>query len=104
MTLVRSEEEFQNLVRRLELALDASLIGVWEHDLSLNELTWDAHMYRLYGRDNPGGTVDSSLWSSAIHPEDLDRARADFESAAKRKGDYSSEYRIVLPDGAIRHL
>ncbi len=104
MKPVRSEEEFQNLVRRLELALDASLIGVWEHDLSLDRLTWDARMYRLYGRDDPGGAVASSLWSNAIHPDDLAQARADFENATRRKGDYSSEYRILLPDGTIRYL
>lgn len=104
MKSVRSEEEFQSLVRRLELALDASMIGVWEHDLLTEELVWDAQMFRLYGRDDPGGPVEASLWNNAIHPGDLAGAQADFASAVAAKGDYSSEYRIMLPDGAIRYL
>jgi diguanylate cyclase (GGDEF)-like protein len=104
MKPVRSEQEYQNILRRLELALDASRIGVWEHDLSTDVLTWDEQMFRLYGRTKPGGVVDSSLWSNAIHPEDLAGAKADFADAVRRRNDYSSEYRILLPDGAVRHL
>ncbi|TGT34542.1 bifunctional diguanylate cyclase/phosphodiesterase, partial [Mesorhizobium sp. M4B.F.Ca.ET.169.01.1.1] len=37
----RNYWELHRLSRRLELALEASTIGVWEHDLETNDLTWD---------------------------------------------------------------
>lgn len=104
MKSARSEQEFQNLGRRLELALDASKIGVWEHDLQTDELRWDAQMHRLYGTSQQRDTVSSVLWTRAIHPDDIDRANRDFEDAIKRRGEYSSDFRIILPNGEIRHL
>ena len=35
---------------------------------------------------------------------DLKRAKRDFDSAAAKKGLYSSQYRLLRPDGAVRHV
>lgn len=40
----------------------------------------------------------------AIHPDDRVRAEQDFEEAIQRKGDYFCEFKIVLPNGDVRHL
>ena len=39
----------RQLSQRLELALDASHIGVWEHDPETDELFWDDRVNQLYG-------------------------------------------------------
>ncbi len=100
----RSEQEFQDLLRRLELALDASQIGVWEHNVRTNEILWDAQMHRLYQTGVSMRVIPASLWMDAIHPEDLRRAVDDFDEAVARRGPYNSEFRIILPNGEIRHL
>jgi len=51
MKPARSEQEFQSILRRLELALDASQIGVWEHNTGTDEVLWDLQMHRLYVTD-----------------------------------------------------
>ncbi|MBP1857532.1 putative bifunctional diguanylate cyclase/phosphodiesterase [Rhizobium herbae] len=104
MKAARSEQEFQNILRRLGLALDASRIGVWEHDTQSEEVIWDLQMHRLYGTGRKQKRVAAKVWMNAIHPDDLDQALADFDEAIARKGAYSSEYRIVLPGGEIRYL
>lgn len=104
MKTARSEQEFQNILRRLELALDASRIGVWEHDTQKDEVVWDRQMHRLYGTGKTNKRVKAALWAKAVHPDDREQAEADFNFAIKGKGAYASEYRIVLPDGKIRHL
>ena len=38
------------LSRRLELALEASAIGVWEHDLATDEMVWDDRVNEIYGK------------------------------------------------------
>ncbi|ATU90462.1 putative bifunctional diguanylate cyclase/phosphodiesterase [Phyllobacterium zundukense] len=103
MKPARSEQEFQNILRRLELALDASQIGVWEHSAE-DELFWDLQMHRLYATGKSQRKVTAAQWVDAIHPDDRARAQEDFEEAIRRKGDYSSEFRIILPDGEIRHI
>lgn len=101
---MRSEREFQNLFRRLELALDASQIGVWEHSINRDVILWDAQMHRLYSTGQTDRTVPAWAWSNALHPEDRERAEQDFERAVAARGAYNSQFRIILPSGEIRHL
>ncbi|ESX73198.1 histidine kinase [Mesorhizobium sp. LSHC420B00] len=99
----RNYAELRRLSRRLELALEASAIGVWEHDLATNELTWDDRVNEIYGKSTGEhrGYID---WAGAIHPDDLATANADFDSAVASGRPYLSEYRIVRPDGEVRHV
>ncbi|MEP6564733.1 MAG: EAL domain-containing protein [Mesorhizobium sp.] len=100
----RNYSELRRLSRRLELALEASSIGVWEHDLAHDVMVWDDRVNELYGKDTHGGPRGYEDWAGAIHPQDLAHAKKDFDSAVSARGPYSSEYRIVLPDGEIRYL
>ncbi|MER8827434.1 EAL domain-containing protein [Mesorhizobium sp. M0938] len=99
----RNYAERSRLSRRLELALEASAIGVWEHDLATNKLTWDDRVNEIYGRQagERRGYLD---WAGAIHPDDVAGAHADFDSAMAGGEPYLSEYRIIRPDGEIRHV
>ena len=99
----RNYAELRRLSRRLELALEASAIGVWEHDLATNELTWDDRVNEIYGKA-PGGRRGYSDWAESIHPLDLAGANADFDKAVASGGPYTSEFRIVRSDGEIRHV
>ncbi len=92
--------EIVELNRRLELALDASGIGIWQHNATTGEIVWDARLRHLYGI----GPEDPPNWIALVHPEDRPRAHADFLTALERQSDYSSRFRIVQPDGAIRHI
>ena len=100
----RSEREFQDLLRRLELALDASRIGVWEHSIEHDGVLWDAQMHRLYETGETDRLVAAGLWSNAIHPDDREQAEREFEQAIAARGAYDSQFRIVLQSGEIRYL
>jgi diguanylate cyclase (GGDEF)-like protein len=102
--LARRERELALLSQRLSLALDASRIGVWEHNIESNEMVWDARVNELYGQPADGGKRNYEHWSAAIHPEDIDRATREFDAAAESKSDYASEYRLLLADGTLRHV
>ncbi|MCY0094046.1 bifunctional diguanylate cyclase/phosphodiesterase [Hoeflea ulvae] len=92
------------LSHRLNLALDASNIGVWEFNLSASELTWDERMKELYGVIDDSVFMKSSYWTQAMHPEDRKRAVAEFRAAVATGGTYSSEFRIITPDGTTRWI
>lgn len=103
MASARSERDFQSIVRRLELALDASQIGVWEHNIDTEEVLWDLQMHRLYATGETQRNVTPQLWLGSIHPDDKLRALDEFARAIADKGDYSSQYRIRRPNGDVRH-
>ncbi len=42
---------------------------------------------------------DSLLWERHMHPKDIDRARLEFEAGLASGRRFSTEYRIVTPDG-----
>ncbi|ODT65444.1 MAG: histidine kinase [Pelagibacterium sp. SCN 63-23] len=102
-TLRAREAELAKLTRRFDLALDVSKVGIWEMDLATGSETWDARTNELYGLAQDDGPRSHDHWRKAIHPQDLDRAEADFRRMIA-SGHYESDYRVLLPDGAIRHV
>ena len=102
--LRRSEKQLRRLSHRLELALDASQIGVWEHNLETDELYWDDRVNELYGHPADGKPRAFEHWIGSIHPDDAAQAQEDFDLAVREHGAYSSEYRLLLPDGTLRYM
>jgi PAS domain S-box-containing protein len=89
---------------RLSLALSAAHMGTFEWDVKTNRHLWSKETEALFGFD-PGefnGTYEQLR--DRIHPEDLPQARINLEAAIQHKTDYSTQYRILLPDGGIRWI
>jgi diguanylate cyclase (GGDEF)-like protein len=42
-------------------------------------------------------------WQKVVHPEDQARAEAEFRQSI-RNGRYESDYRVICPDGSLRHV
>ena len=60
--------------------------------------------YRIWGFDPAQGLPSREAVFQRIHPDDRDRLDAEVQRAVGEKRDYSIEYRIVLPDGTVKHL
>jgi len=89
---------------RLALATKAGGIGVWEHDLVAGSLTWDDRMFQLYGVDPATTEPVYAMWRSRCLPSDLPRVEADLETAIRNGTGFDSEFRILGPADAIRHI
>jgi PAS domain S-box-containing protein len=61
-------------------------------------------IYRIWGFDPADGIPSRKAVLQRIHPNDLDQLNAEVESALAEKRHYSVAYRIVLPDGTVKHL
>ena len=61
-------------------------------------------IYRIWGFDPAQGAPSRKAVFQRIHPDDLGRLNAEVQRAVSEKRDYSAAYRIVLPDGTIKHL
>jgi PAS domain S-box-containing protein len=67
-------------------------------------LYWSEETYRIFGFDPRDGVPDPEAVWQRIHPDDRSRVRAEVEDALHGKGGFSSEFRIVLPDGTVKYL
>jgi PAS domain S-box-containing protein len=60
--------------------------------------------YRIWGFDPAQGVPSFEAVLQRVHPGDRDRHRATMQRAWNEKRGYSIAYRIVLPDGTVKHL
>lgn len=97
------ERQVRSLSQRLDIALDASKIGIWEFDISTGARNWDAQMHRLHGFPEEG-TPNDQEWRSVLHPEDVATAKAEMDLIRAGGSDYKSQYRILMPDGNWHHI
>ncbi|OVE94585.1 hypothetical protein B7W85_12150 [Allorhizobium ampelinum] len=102
--LNEQERELRTLSQRLQIALDASQIGVWEMDIGSLALTWDNRMRQLYDCDPSRPIEIREDWSNCLHPEDRESATHALASAIRTGSNYSTEFRILDRSGQIRHI
>lgn len=102
--LNEQERELRTLSQRLQIALDASQIGVWEMDIGSLALTWDNRMRQLYDCDPSRPIKIREDWSNCLHPEDRESATHALASAIRTGSNYSTEFRILDRSGQIRHI
>lgn len=102
---VRARQAVEELEARLRLALDSAEIGTWDFEITTGRLTWDERCRRMFGlgADEP---TSYELFMQRLHPEDRAAGARAVERALDpaEGGRYDVEYRVVLPDGAVRWL
>ena len=99
-----AEESMLLLTKRLQLAISAGHLGIWEWDIRNNSLVWDERMLEMYGitRDTfPGMYV---AWENFLHPEDRAMALEAVRLALNGSREYDFEFRIVPAGGAVKHI
>jgi PAS domain S-box-containing protein len=65
---------------------------------------WSEESYRIWGLDSLQGLPNRETVLQRIHPDDRDRVNIDTEEALREKRDFTLEFRIVLPDGTVKHI
>jgi PAS domain S-box-containing protein len=89
----------------LEWAGAVASVGLWTLDLRRREAWWNEHVYRLLGYSPREVKPGMESWSRRVHPDDLARVRSGIDGLIDAGQDsWSEEYRILLPDGAVRRV
>ncbi|WP_404367935.1 PAS domain-containing protein [Sphingomonas sp. MMS24-J45] len=93
--------------KRTRMVLEAmDGMGVWTYEAATDRFYSDPGFGALHGfpaeEAGPGRSMAEVL--QRIHPEDLSRTFAAIASARESGEDGEIEYRIILPDGGIRHI
>lgn len=99
---INRQEAQKMTTKRLELAMHASNVGVWELNLITGGLVWDERMFGLYDvkkKDFSGHYVD---WKNTVHPGDLKIADAALKHSIETKTKFDTTFRVIWSTGEIR--
>jgi signal transduction histidine kinase len=99
-----SHAKVAKLATRYDLAIKAAGAGVWEMDVKTHRLIVDDQIYLLAGQDPKSKNPDTSFDAQEIiHREDISRIFEQVDQVTREDEEVIAEYRIVLPNGEVRH-
>jgi len=80
--------------------------GSWAWDVRTDAIFWSQEFFRIYECDPEKTKPSWSYILGRVHPEDREgvEQRAKLESTQKERVDSEGDFRIVFPDGRIKHL
>ena len=102
-----TDEELKKLKAingRLHKVLEASCIGIWEWFFEDERLGWDEKMHEIYGVDRDDFRGVYNDWFDRLHPDDVQRIVDEDQCRDKTSRQVAQEFRIVRPDGIVRHI
>ena len=98
---IRNQQALRESEERMSLAMDAANLGLWEWNVSKDELWGTKGRRALLGLPTSRNLkLEDAL--STVHVDDRDRVRQAFRESARTGKDYQVEYRTVLPNGIVR--
>lgn len=97
-------KELTDLVEKLQLAVEASGMGIWEYREIDNSVHWDDRMLEIYGiKDGKNDRADD-FWEKHIHPDDVSNMVAYADECRRKNKDFKHDYRIIRDDGSTKNI
>ncbi|MDH5446600.1 MAG: EAL domain-containing protein [Gammaproteobacteria bacterium] len=78
--------------------------GWWNLDIKKQQAIWSKQVFSILGYDPDVDKPTPENFLSRIHPEDREKAITALEKPFTDHEPYSSEFRILLPDGTVRYI
>ena len=79
--------------------------GSWAWDPRTEKVLYcSEEMFRIFGLDPRESLPSRDNFRQQIHPEDRDWVKKRFEESLRERVDTFAEYRVLLPDGTVRHI
>jgi PAS domain S-box-containing protein len=100
-----AQEKLQRSEAYLAQAEKLTHTGTWAWDPRTEQVLYcSEEMFRIFGLDPRESLPTRDNFRQRIHPEDRDWVRKSFEKSLREKVDRFAEYRVLLPDGTVRHI
>jgi PAS domain S-box-containing protein len=101
----RAEEALRRDEAWLAQAQRLSHTGAWVSDGATRTiLYWSEECYRIWGFDQAQGLPSREDMWGRVHPDDRERLWGQIREAIRQRRDFFGEFRILLPDGAVKYL
>jgi len=104
--LTEAEEALRRSEANLARAQQVAHVGSYEFDVpGIGRLHWSAETFRIVGLDPAQEKLSLQEYRTrVVHPDDEARVRAALDRTINEGARYDIEYRIVRPNGTIRHV
>lgn len=99
-----AEKALEESQERLQLAVDAGEIGVWDYDIRKDKLVWDDRMFKIFDISKLEFAHNFSSWSECVHPEDREASSAAVTKAIEEKKPFTIEFRILDKEKKVRYI
>jgi PAS domain S-box-containing protein len=101
----QAEEALRRSESNLAEAQRLTHTGSWVWQVAGREaLHLSEEWYRVYGFDPQGGTPAWEERLQRVHPQDRAKWQGVIDRAIAEKSEYEVEFRILLPDGAVKYI
>ena len=97
-----AEEKLKENEARLNLALEAGEIGVWDWDVVSNKIRWTDKVYQIHEVETNNFDGELVSYITRVYPEDKYRVEQAIQSALENKAPYNIEFRIITATGKIK--
>jgi PAS domain S-box-containing protein len=99
-----TEEALRRRQAYLATAQALNHTGSFGVNLTTGEIIWSEEMFRIYGFE-PFSLKPTIEWIfQRMHPEDVELTQRALDRISRERIAPDLEYRIILPDGSIKHL
>ncbi|QSG04928.1 PAS domain-containing sensor histidine kinase [Halapricum desulfuricans] len=97
--------ELQRLKERLELAVEGANLGVWDWDMTTDEVEFNEQWAELLGHSLEEIEPRLEEWETRVHPDDLDAVEDALERHIAGEAEYyDTEHRMQTADGDYRWI
>jgi PAS domain S-box-containing protein len=100
----QAEENLRQSEAYLHEAQKLGRMGSWAHNAISGTFFASPELLRIFGRDPNGEKPTREMLRECIHPGDWPSYVEMVTKATNEKANWEFDYRIVLPDGSIKHI
>lgn len=102
--LKQVENALRETTMNMNMAIQASGMGIWNWFIQEDRLIWDSQMHQLFGItvEQFRGTFKSIV--DNIHPDDRESVMQLIKQVLQDRQDYRADFRIIWPDKSIHYL
>jgi PAS domain S-box-containing protein len=98
---VKTQQELEQSTERLELAIEAGEIGIWEWDIATGRVDWSDNVEQIFGLEQKEFKGTLQDYNSRVFPDDIDMLGQSITDALEKGKPFFVEHRIVRGDGSI---
>ena len=99
-----AENELRRNLQRLSIATRPAAWAFGRATFRSGFQMWDERTQAIYGSSGDEVPATYERWMQPVHPDDLPGVLANEQAAIERGVSIHNRFRIVRPDGAIRHV
>lgn len=98
------EEQIRLVGEDLSRAESVAGLGSWRFVPTTQSIWWSDGLYKILDLDPAGGKPSVETVMQRIHPEDAHKLKNLLTRLSIRHESYLVSYRIIMPNGAIKHI